>query len=298
MVLERSSRPPWRLNCSRSPPSHSRSPSAPARRPTSRASLLRRPSRLPPRRRPSPPPRHRPPPALARRSCIPALLDPANANDKAPDVFKAKFTTTKGDFVIEVHRDWAPNGADRFYNLVKLGFFDDTRFFRAIEGFMVQFGIHGDPARQHEVAHAPASPTIRRQAVEHARLRHLRQTRRPTRARRRSSSTTATTRGLDAMGFAPFGQVVDGHGGRRRALQRVRRRRPAGPGPNQGRIQARATPTSTRTSRSSTRSSTPYRLPTEVRAVRGADLAGPPSTQSLRPRLRPGPWLPLRSPAS
>jgi peptidyl-prolyl cis-trans isomerase A (cyclophilin A) len=76
----------------------------------------------------------------------PKLLDPANASEKAPAVFKAKFTTTKGDFVVEAHRDWAPNGADRFYNLVKLGFYDDIRFFRAVEGFMVQFGINGDPA--------------------------------------------------------------------------------------------------------------------------------------------------------
>src|SRR5260370_31946353 len=76
----------------------------------------------------------------------PALLSPAQLNEKAPAVFKAKFTTSKGDFVVEVHRDWAPNGADRFYNLVKAGFFDDTRFFRAIEGFMVQFEISGHPS--------------------------------------------------------------------------------------------------------------------------------------------------------
>src|SRR5580700_1608548 len=76
----------------------------------------------------------------------PSLLNPASLRAKAPDDFKAQFTTTKGDFVVEVHRDWAPNGADRFYNLVKSGFFDDTRFFRAIDGFMVQFGISGDPA--------------------------------------------------------------------------------------------------------------------------------------------------------
>src|SRR5262245_46331126 len=76
----------------------------------------------------------------------PALLDPAKATPKAPDTFQAKFTTTKGEFVIEVTRDWAPNGADRFYNLVKIGYLNNVAFFRNIEGFMVQFGINGDPA--------------------------------------------------------------------------------------------------------------------------------------------------------
>ena len=65
--------------------------------------------------------------------------------EKAPDVFKAKFTTTKGDMIVEVHREWSPNGADRFYNLVKIGYYDDVAFFRVINGFMAQVGIHGDP---------------------------------------------------------------------------------------------------------------------------------------------------------
>ena len=80
------------------------------------------------------------------------FLDPAwseGLGNPAPTtgvaVYKAKFDTSKGPFVIEVHRDWAPNGADRFYNLVKNGFFDNAGFFRVISGFMVQFGINGDP---------------------------------------------------------------------------------------------------------------------------------------------------------
>ncbi len=73
------------------------------------------------------------------------LGNPAALNEQAPAVYKAKFDTSKGTFVIEVHRDWAPNGADRFYNLVKNGFYDNARFFRVISGFMVQFGINGDP---------------------------------------------------------------------------------------------------------------------------------------------------------
>src|ERR1700737_1534696 len=74
-----------------------------------------------------------------------ALMNPAALKEQAPPVYRVDFDTSKGPFVIEVHRDWAPNGADRFYNLVKNGFYDDTRFFRVISGFMIQFGIHGDP---------------------------------------------------------------------------------------------------------------------------------------------------------
>src|ERR1700694_262718 len=79
-------------------------------------------------------------PALAQTA---TLSNPAALSEKAPAVFKARFDTSKGAVVIEVHRDWAPNGADRFYNLVKNGFYDNTRLFRVIKGFMVQFGING-----------------------------------------------------------------------------------------------------------------------------------------------------------
>src|SRR5204863_1379862 len=68
-----------------------------------------------------------------------ALKDPAALKEKAPDVFKVKFETTQGEFVVEVTRGWSPNGADRFYNLVKNGFFDEVHFFRVVPGFVVQF---------------------------------------------------------------------------------------------------------------------------------------------------------------
>jgi len=75
----------------------------------------------------------------------PALLHPATLKAKAPDVFQVKFATTKGGFVVQVTRAWAPLGADRFYNLVQHGFYNDACFFRIVPNFVVQFGLSGDP---------------------------------------------------------------------------------------------------------------------------------------------------------
>lgn len=139
----------------------------------------------------------------------PALLDPSKANEKAPGTFKAKFTTTKGDFVVEVHRDWAPNGADRFYNLVKLGFYDDMRFFRAVEGFMVQFGISGDPAvsarwQTQNIPDDPVTQSNKRGFVTFA------QTNMPNSRSTQIFINTTDNGRLDGMRFAPFGQIVSG----------------------------------------------------------------------------------------
>jgi len=75
----------------------------------------------------------------------PALLDPSLATERAPEAFRVKLDTTQGDVVILVNRAWAPNGADRFYNLVRIGYFDGVVFYRAIRGFMIQGGFNGDP---------------------------------------------------------------------------------------------------------------------------------------------------------
>jgi len=84
--------------------------------------------------------------AFAGQGGTASLKNPASLTEQAPATYKASFDTSVGKFVITVHRAWAPNGADRFYNLVKNGFYDETRFFRVVPDFMVQFGISGDPA--------------------------------------------------------------------------------------------------------------------------------------------------------
>jgi peptidyl-prolyl cis-trans isomerase A (cyclophilin A) len=84
--------------------------------------------------------------AVAHSGTDPALLHPATLKAQAPAEYDVKFVTTKGDFVVHVTRDWAPNGADRFYNLVKHHFFDGVPFYRFVDGFVVQFGLTGNPA--------------------------------------------------------------------------------------------------------------------------------------------------------
>jgi peptidyl-prolyl cis-trans isomerase A (cyclophilin A) len=137
-----------------------------------------------------------------------ALLHPATLTAKAPATFEVKFTTTKGDFVVQVTRAWAPLGADRFYNLVKHGFFTDAAFFRVISGFMAQFGLSANPAVNKAWANAdihddPVTQSNRPGTITFA----------------TAGPGTRTTQlfinfgdngRLDRDGFAPFGQVISG----------------------------------------------------------------------------------------
>jgi len=137
------------------------------------------------------------------------LRNPAGLVEKAPDLYKAKFDTSAGIFTIEVHRDWAPLGADRFYNLVKNGFYDDVRFFRVLEGFMAQFGMNGDPAIQALWGRAnfrddPVKESNKRGYVTFAK------TGLPNSRSTQVFINFVDNSGLDGQGFAPFGQVVEG----------------------------------------------------------------------------------------
>jgi peptidyl-prolyl cis-trans isomerase A (cyclophilin A) len=163
------------------------------------------------------------------------LRDPARAQDRAPGTFRVRFDTTKGSFVVEAHRDWAPRGADRFYNLAKVGFFDEIRFFRVIAGFMVQFGIQGDPAvaaawREARIQDDPVTQSNRRGMVTFA----------------TAGPDTRTTQvfinfkdnvGLDRQGFAPFGRVVEGMSVVDSLYSGYGEGGPRGGGPDQGRLQ-------------------------------------------------------------
>jgi peptidyl-prolyl cis-trans isomerase A (cyclophilin A) len=166
-----------------------------------------------------------------------ALLDPSKATETAPDTYKVKFTTTKGDFVVEVHRDWAPQGADRFYNLVKAGFYDDIAFFRAIKGFMVQFGIHGNP----EVSKAWKNAKIPDDEVKESNKRGYMTfaTAGPNTRTTQVFINFGNNAQLDGMGFAPFGEVVEGMDVVDNLHTGYGEGAPRGMGPNQGQMERR-----------------------------------------------------------
>jgi peptidyl-prolyl cis-trans isomerase A (cyclophilin A) len=137
-----------------------------------------------------------------------ALMNPAALKEQAPPVYRVDFDTSKGPFVIEVHRDWAPNGADRFYNLVKNGFYDNARFFRVIEGFMAQFGVNGDPKisavwRDARIKDDPARISNKRSFVTFA-------TAGPNTRTTQVFISYGDNSNLDSQGFTPFGQVISG----------------------------------------------------------------------------------------
>jgi peptidyl-prolyl cis-trans isomerase A (cyclophilin A) len=164
------------------------------------------------------------------------LASPAALNETAPATYKARFDTSKGVFVVDVRRDLAPNGADRFYNLVKNGFYDENRFFRVVDGFMVQFGINGDPKvsapwRTAQIKDDPVKQSNKRGFITFA----------------TSGPNSRTTQVfinfadrnafLDSQGFSPFGQITTGMNVVDGLYKGYGEGAPNGRGPDQGRIQ-------------------------------------------------------------
>ena len=138
-----------------------------------------------------------------------ALKNPAALKERAPNMYKVKFDTSAGVFEIEVNADWSPNGADRFYNLVKNGYYDGCRFFRVVPGFMVQFGINGDPAIQRNWENA----NILDEMVKQGNTRGFITYAKSSAPNSRSTQVFINYKdnsSLNRQGFAPFGKVISG----------------------------------------------------------------------------------------
>ena len=138
----------------------------------------------------------------------PALLHPDTLHAKAPEVFDVKFETTRGDFTVQVTRTWAPIGSDRFYNLVKHGYFTGAAFFRVVPGFIVQFGLSSDPAvnrawRNANIKDDPVTHSNKRGTITFA-------TAGPNTRTTQLFINYADNSPLDRQGFAAFGLVVSG----------------------------------------------------------------------------------------
>lgn len=181
---------------------------------------------------PTPPPVVNPPPPVEQPAAggprNPALLDPSLATERAPDTYAVQLDTTAGPVIIDVTRAWAPNGADRFYNLVKIGAFSDVAFFRVLPGFMAQVGLNGDPAvnaawRNANIQDDPVTQSNTRGMVTFAK------TGMPNSRVQQFFINFADNSRLDSMGFAPFGRVRD-----MASVERINSE--SGERPDQGRI--------------------------------------------------------------
>jgi peptidyl-prolyl cis-trans isomerase A (cyclophilin A) len=167
------------------------------------------------------------------------LRNPSLATTEAPAEFTVMLRTTKGDVLLEIHRDWAPNGVDRFYNLVKVGYFSDIAFFRVIGGFMAQFGMHGDP----NINRVWKSSTISDDPVRESNKRGyitFAQTNAPNSRSTQLFINYGNNKNLDSMRFAPIGKVIEepGKGGGMSVIDQLYadygEGAPRGRGPSQG----------------------------------------------------------------
>jgi peptidyl-prolyl cis-trans isomerase A (cyclophilin A) len=167
----------------------------------------------------------------------PALSQVSLAAEQAPETYRARFETSAGDFVIEVKREWAPIGADRFYNLVKIGYFDGASFFRNIAGFMVQFGINPYPEvnavwKDARLEDEPVRLRNHRGVVTFAKCGA------PNCRSTQVFINHTANLNLDPMGFAGFGRVVEGMDVVDKLYACYGEGAPRGAGPRQDLVQA------------------------------------------------------------
>ena len=132
------------------------------------------------------------------------------SHPKPPQVFRVKFHTTAGDFIIEAHRDWSPHGADRFFDLVRRKYYDDSRFFRVVPGRWVQFGINGDPkiAQRQRLITIPDDTLKQHNTRGFVAFSNTGPNTRSTQVYVNLGDNSA--RNDTEAGFSPFGQVIEG----------------------------------------------------------------------------------------
>lgn len=169
------------------------------------------------------------------------LFHPEKATLTAPDKFRVEFVTTKGNFIIEVIRAWSPHGADRFFNLVKLGFYDGVTFHRAVDDFMVQFGIHPEPAVNGAwyKAFIPDDRVVESNRRSYVTFAHAGKDSRTTQI---FISYVDKQQRLDKDGFSPFGKIVEGMKVVDSLYKGYGDLAPKGKGPNASRVQREGQP--------------------------------------------------------
>ena len=163
-------------------------------------------------------------------------VEQASHSTPSAETYKVKFETSKGDFIVQVHRDWAPNGADRFAELVEAGYYDNCRFFRVIDGFMAQVGINGDPSvtarwQNRTIPDDHVLESNRRGYVTFA-------TSGPDSRTTQFFINFKNNANLDSMGFSPFGQVIEGMEVVDSLYKGYGEGAPQGNGPSQGQLNA------------------------------------------------------------
>lgn len=162
-------------------------------------------------------------------------------SEQAPPQYKVRLQTTKGDVVILVHRDWSPLGADHFYELTKMGFYNDTRFFRALKGFIVQWGINGDPKVNKSWSEIPIKddPPKVSNKVGTVVFAMAGPASRTTQVFINLGDNSGS---LDPQGFTPFGEVIQGMENVQNFYMEYGEGAPQGSGPSQAAIADIGTP--------------------------------------------------------